>query len=169
MGKWSLVIALSVGVLGTPGRSTAQFPPGAGAPVLKPGPGQAPPTLPPAQAGGAPELPPFPVPAPGCGLPLAEGMPGACPGPEGFPAGPDCPPPGAGPAGPPCVPDSGLVCPPPCCPSGPCFYTGFEYLHWWFKQQPLPPLLTTGPFDPTSAAVPGALGDPNTQVLIDKV
>jgi hypothetical protein len=46
-------------------------------------------------------------------------------------------------------------------PGGSCFWGGFEYLMWWEKKAPLPSnFLTTGsPKD----AVPGALGQPNTQ------
>jgi hypothetical protein len=40
-------------------------------------------------------------------------------------------------------------------------YGGIEYLHWWVKGAPAPPLLTTG-----TAASRGVLGAPGTQVLI---
>jgi hypothetical protein len=42
-----------------------------------------------------------------------------------------------------------------------CSYGGIEYLHWWLRGAPCPPLLTTG-----SAASRGALGNLSTQVLI---
>jgi len=50
-----------------------------------------------------------------------------------------------------------------CCYPGHRFYASAEYLLWWTKGSPLPPLLTTtsGPVGPGS----GALGDPNTQIL----
>jgi hypothetical protein len=53
-----------------------------------------------------------------------------------------------------------------CCGDGCCFsnrfYGSAEYLLWWVRGSPLPPLVTTGP---TSDAIPGALGQANTQVL----
>src|SRR5206468_3834225 len=45
----------------------------------------------------------------------------------------------------------------------PCFHAGFEYLLWFTRKQTLPPLVTTGLItDP----IPGALGQPNTRVLL---
>jgi len=49
------------------------------------------------------------------------------------------------------------------CPQGPCFYVGFDYLLWYTRKQSLPPLLTSGAF---SDPIPGALGQPNTRVLL---
>src|SRR5204862_469484 len=40
-----------------------------------------------------------------------------------------------------------------------------EYLLWWFKHMPLPPVLTRG--DPTDA-LPGASGMPSTVILYGK-
>ncbi len=44
------------------------------------------------------------------------------------------------------------------------FWVGAEYLQWWLKGTPLPPLVTTGPASPTTPS-PGALGTPGTGVL----
>ncbi len=45
----------------------------------------------------------------------------------------------------------------------PAILGGADYLLWWFKGAPLPvPLVTTGNLNDS---VPGALGQPNTQVL----
>jgi hypothetical protein len=96
------------------------------------------------------------------------------PGP-GSPLGPPGPPPGP-PGGPPYYPEPRTYVPPvyvppeprplliPFEPVGPTrFWIRSEYLAWWTKDAPLPtPLVTTGsPSDP----IPGALGQPNTQVL----
>jgi hypothetical protein len=52
--------------------------------------------------------------------------------------------------------DNGCVCP------GNRWYASAEYLLWWFKGQPVPPLVTSGALgDP----IPGALGNPGTTVL----
>jgi hypothetical protein len=49
-----------------------------------------------------------------------------------------------------------------CCPSGNAWYGGAEYLLWWTKGSPLPPLVTAGS---AGDAVPGALGQPGTALL----
>jgi hypothetical protein len=51
----------------------------------------------------------------------------------------------------------------PCCaPSGPRTWGSADYLLWWVRKAEVPPLVVTGsPLD----AFPGALGQPNTQVL----
>lgn len=46
---------------------------------------------------------------------------------------------------------------------GPCFYARAEYLLWWLKEARLPPLVTTGPADPSGLS--GVLGRPGTVVL----
>jgi hypothetical protein len=49
-----------------------------------------------------------------------------------------------------------------CCPPGNRYYASAEYILWWIKGSPLPPLLTAGSAgDP----IPGALGLPGTVVL----
>ncbi|HEY7315033.1 MAG TPA: BBP7 family outer membrane beta-barrel protein [Gemmataceae bacterium] len=96
------------------------------------------------------------------------------------PAGSAVPPPGSlgGPLGNACTGDgccapgcAGLDCGDGwagCCGGGRgcCFgnrwYGSAEYLLWFIRGQPLPPLLTTGP---ATDNPPGALGQPNTQVL----
>lgn len=53
------------------------------------------------------------------------------------------------------------------CYPGHRFYVSGEYLLWWTKGSPLPPLLTTSSGPPPSPAFPsGALGLPGTQVLL---
>lgn len=53
-----------------------------------------------------------------------------------------------------------------CCGDGCCFgnrfYGGVEYLYWWVRGQPIPPLVTTGSLNDS---LPGALGQANTSVL----
>lgn len=49
-----------------------------------------------------------------------------------------------------------------CCPPGNRFYGSVDYLLWWIRGSSLPPLVTTGSIND---AVPGALGQPGTQVL----
>jgi hypothetical protein len=44
------------------------------------------------------------------------------------------------------------------------FYASAEYLLWWFKQQQVPPLLTTGPANPNGQSA--FLGEPGTVVLV---
>jgi hypothetical protein len=87
---------------------------------------------------------------------LGDGYPDGCPG--------GCATPGCAPCNPGCC---GTCCDGGCgCPSGCCFdnrfYASAEYLLWWIRGSPLPPLVTAG-----SAAdvIPGALGLPGTQVL----
>jgi Putative beta barrel porin-7 (BBP7) len=63
---------------------------------------------------------------------------------------------------------TGGSCLPNCCPDGCCYnpgnrwYLSAEALLWWMKGNRVPPLVTTGS---ATDAVPGALGQPNTQVL----
>src|SRR5262249_34137101 len=53
-------------------------------------------------------------------------------------------------------------CPRPCPPPSPRVWFGAEYLLWWVKDGPLPPLVVTGTLaDP----FPGALDQPSTRVL----
>jgi hypothetical protein len=73
------------------------------------------------------------------------------------------------PAGMPMFPDNcGVPCPNVCCPGGCCYnpgnrwYLSAEGLVWWMKGNKLPPLVTTGS---AADAVPGAIGQPGTQVL----
>lgn len=62
-------------------------------------------------------------------------------------------------------------CMPPCCPpSGPRFWATGEYLLWWIKGAPVPPLATLVTPANAAAAVaagqaPGAIGSIGTQVL----
>jgi len=120
-------------------------------------PGSSPTTIVPPPAGIVP--PPagtaVPVPESGPGIvgaPLGEGV-----------VGDGCCAPGCG----------GLTCGDGCgwggccgCGRGCCFgnrwYGSAEYLLWFIRGQPLPPLLTTGP---VTDMPPGALGQPGTQVL----
>lgn len=44
-----------------------------------------------------------------------------------------------------------------------CFWVSGEYLYWWIKDSQLPPLITTA--KPGSSLLPGALGQPGTNVL----
>jgi len=44
------------------------------------------------------------------------------------------------------------------------FWVSAEYLLWWIKGTPLPPLVTTGPASPITPS-PGAIGTPGTVVL----
>jgi hypothetical protein len=50
------------------------------------------------------------------------------------------------------------------CGPGGCFWVSAEYLLWWIRGMPLPPLVTTGPASPTTPS-PGAIGTPGTVVL----
>jgi len=76
------------------------------------------------------------------------------------------------------LPGDAAPCPPSCCipdvqdGKGPCgppgrFWISAEYLLWWTKGDPVPPLVTTGPatFPPPGGPQPGALGTPGTVVL----
>jgi hypothetical protein len=49
-----------------------------------------------------------------------------------------------------------------CCPPGNRFYASAEYLLWWLRGSPTPPLVTSGS---TADAIPGAIGQPGTHVL----
>jgi hypothetical protein len=55
-----------------------------------------------------------------------------------------------------------LVCGPECVMWTP-FHANFEYLLWWLRKSQVPPLVTTGA---TTDPIPGALGQPNTMVLL---
>jgi hypothetical protein len=61
---------------------------------------------------------------------------------------------------------TGAACTPGCCghcgSGGDRWYASAEYLLWWFKGEPVPPLVTSGSM---GAAIPGALGMPGTSVL----
>jgi hypothetical protein len=70
------------------------------------------------------------------------------------------PPPGFGPV-PAYVPPP-LVLFPAFNPDPPRFWLRSDYLVWWTKGAPLPPLVTTGS---TSDSMPGALGQPGTSIL----
>ena len=96
----------------------------------------------------------------------------------GAPVGPGCPPAAGVPPGPgvPLAPVEG--CPSAggdvvenafqenCCEPIPPnqFHANFEYLYWYLDKQPIPMLVTSGPF---SDAVPTAIGQPGTKILID--
>jgi hypothetical protein len=49
-----------------------------------------------------------------------------------------------------------------CCPPGNKWFGSAEYLLWWTKGSPLPPLVTAGS---AQDAIPGALGQPGTALL----
>jgi hypothetical protein len=135
-------------------------------------------------------LPPAPPPGPGFGgpdsTPASPSSPGLAPPPLeseppfDAPSAPGSRPP-FGPPGPPPIgpmyPEPRTYVPPvyvpppgpvpliiPAEPMGPThFWIRSEYLAWWTKDAPLPtPLYTTGS---ASDPIPGALGQPNTQVL----
>jgi hypothetical protein len=55
----------------------------------------------------------------------------------------------------------------PCdyCSDGSCVYLGAEYLYWWVRSQPVPPLVTTSP-PGTPRELSGVLGQPTTAVLV---
>lgn len=59
-----------------------------------------------------------------------------------------------------CTPDCCVPACEPCGPPGRCWVRG-EYLLWWLKDSPLPPLVTTGP-----AGSLGILGESGTAVLV---
>jgi Putative beta barrel porin-7 (BBP7) len=147
MARWwigVMVAGLSVG--------WARGQAGPAKPPTDPGPAAKPPA-----AATAPQGPgPAQAPAVGPGAAFAPWQGGAP-----FPPGGPCPPVGEVSLPPPeeCV-DVG-----PCCDLSPRCYTNFEYLLWWFRKRQVPPLLTTGTItDP----IPGALGQPNTRVLINR-
>jgi hypothetical protein len=48
---------------------------------------------------------------------------------------------------------------------GPSTWVDAEFLYWWVKNAPLPPLLTTGPGIIPSLNSPGAIGSPGTQSI----
>jgi hypothetical protein len=49
-----------------------------------------------------------------------------------------------------------------CCYPGNRFYVSGEYLLWWLRGSPVPPLVTAGS---AGDAIPGALGSPGTEIL----
>jgi Putative beta barrel porin-7 (BBP7) len=112
--------------------------------------------------------PTFAAPPPGSGPPPASEPPSTLPPISGpAPAGPYGPPPYGPPPGAPVLPPypppgSPLIFAPPIEPAR--FWINTEYLLWWTKSAPLPtPLVSIGsPSDP----VPGALGQPGTQVVL---
>jgi hypothetical protein len=165
MSRWWIVVGLAVGWAGASARAGAAGPgePPVPAPSPPPGavlPGTPVPVNPGAQVGpgGAPL---FAVPPP--------------PGAGGIPGGPGGGPPPFGPFAPPrnafdpAVPQditNGFDCdvPPPAAITT-HVHIGMEYLQWWLRQPRTPPLVTTGSLND---AVPGALGQPNTVVLLDR-
>jgi Putative beta barrel porin-7 (BBP7) len=54
---------------------------------------------------------------------------------------------------------TGIITPPE---QPPMAWAGVDYLLWWMKNGPVPPLVTTAPL---TAVTPGAIGDPQTTVL----
>jgi hypothetical protein len=104
--------------------------------------------------------------APGAAAPAA---PAAGPGPApGLPPAPGC---DLGPPPPITAPPSAESLPPNAWSTlhpetvgvPPHFYIGAEYLLWWIKPRQAPPLVTSGNIND---AIPGALGQPGTKVLI---
>jgi Putative beta barrel porin-7 (BBP7) len=127
---------------------------------------------PPAQPPGEPSTnpytdepsgpPPFGPPTSG---PPSSGPPGYPPPLTGPPPGSMAspvygPPPGYGPL--PAYSPPPLVFFPAFSPDPPRFWLRSDYLVWWTKGAPLPPLVTTGS---TNDSVPGALGQPGTSVI----
>lgn len=53
-----------------------------------------------------------------------------------------------------------------CLDSGNRFWTNGEYLLWWIKDNPVPVPLATTALPPFTSDNPGALGDPDTRVLL---
>lgn len=53
-----------------------------------------------------------------------------------------------------------------CCPPPPCTWVNLEYLYWFLRDAPLPPLVTTSnPSSPMFDANSGIIGYPNTRVV----
>src|SRR5262245_60805419 len=105
-----------------------------------------------------------PQPTPAVATPqLAPGQPQAPP--AGLPVPMTFPPQGP-PGSAPCAPGAVTCCfvdEPPCPRTCPIFHLGVDYLLWYTRKQTLPPLVTQGfIFDD----FPGALGQPNTTVLL---
>jgi hypothetical protein len=71
--------------------------------------------------------------------------------------------PGGLPPGDPVHPDGAMDLPDAFGPGGPRFYGRAEYLLWWLKEARVPPLVTTGPPDPSGQS--GVLGRPGTVLL----
>ena len=145
----------------TAGNQTFVSPTSAPAPLESEPPFSAPPPMEPGVS-GAPDVPPGP---PSAGPPY--GPPSGGP-PYGPPPGPPYGPPPYYPpprsyVPPVYVPPSGPLVIPEVSPLETRFWLRSEYIAWWTKDAPLPtPLVTTGS---PSDTVPGALGQPNTQVL----
>ena len=62
------------------------------------------------------------------------------------------------------------ACPPAPASGDPQFWASADYLLWWVKKAPLPPVVTTGAFDPDNfvpgvTPSPGAIGTADTTVL----
>lgn len=96
----------------------------------------------------APKNAPPAAPAPAAAAPPAAVLPGApAPGCEPQPAPFTQP----------------LLCPPEPCPTGPCLQFRAEYLVWALPRQELGGLVSTGS---ASDPIPGAIGQPNTRLLL---
>jgi hypothetical protein len=87
-------------------------------------------------------LPPPPAPAPG-----AQPLP-AAPPPQVYPAG---------------HPPSGY-CPVDCCADGSFVWARAEWLLWWVRSQPVPPLVTASPAG--AGPLAGVLGQPGTSLVV---
>src|SRR5262249_28883526 len=81
------------------------------------------------------------------------------------PAQPAPPPLSVPPGSPPQVGESSGFCPLDCCADGSYVWLGVEYLYWWVRGQPLPPLVTQSPLG-TPRIASGVLGQPDTTVLV---
>jgi hypothetical protein len=160
-------VALCLGWLGASALAAAQEPPGGAPPTVFP-------AVIPADAPAQPEQAPAPLPA----APTAPAKPDAQPGAPvpAVPEGAVVPTPYPGPYFAPPVftpttsgnagPDNAFqVDPLPHIPPN-RFHADFEYLLWILPRQPVPVLFTTGA---VGDLVPGALGQPNTKVLLDAV
>jgi hypothetical protein len=146
------------GVLKMPTKITAES-----GPTLEPGPVPPPP--------GAVGLPPGAVGLPPGAVGLPPGAVGLPPGAVGLPPGATGPVVGSAVCGDgsccdgPCCVEADSCCSPAgaCCPgSGHNFYISAEYLMWFFKNTPTPPLVTQA-FG--TAGTPGALSDPGTMLV----
>jgi hypothetical protein len=97
---------------------------------------------------------------PGYPPPLTGPPPGYAPPPGYGPPPTYGPPPGYAPL--PAYAPPPMVFFPAFSPDPPRFWLRSDYLVWWTKGAPLPPLVTTGS---TNDSAPGALGQPNTSIL----